>query len=415
VADSCGKPLVTFYVVAYNQARFVREAVESALAQTYSPMEIVLSDDCSTDLTFEIMQDVVKRYPGPHKVILNRNERNLGLSEHVNRIIETASGELIVAADGDDVSGPQRTERCVEVWLANGKPAALASSVCCIDAAGNPSKTKDGQWFAQFLPAQHETPAEILLRYSAQGSPRLITCCAAWTKEMCNAFGPLPPGIWHEDDVITLRAWLFDRIVFIPEALVSYREHDSNIFNRVHAPLTTLHARQRAEQVASTEAQRRRESLLSYMPDLDLAVRQQWITRRLCETVKRVVETRCRSWQVIEDWWNVRWTKRVALFCFIVRSGHTREVRWCTTRLLPFPVFVALGAIWSRLRMLGFRGMDDRDHRRGCSRRHRHHAVPEVTCCRPRRDPLGLVRQRMAEQRTRKCEGDNGGCPPFVL
>ena len=47
MADGTGRPLVTFYVIAYNQSRFVREAVESALAQTYSPLEILLSDDCS--------------------------------------------------------------------------------------------------------------------------------------------------------------------------------------------------------------------------------------------------------------------------------------------------------------------------------------------------------------------------------
>ncbi len=73
MADSCERPLVTFYVITYNQARFVREAVESALAQTYSPIEILLSDDCSTDGTFEIIQETVKGYSGPHTVILNRN------------------------------------------------------------------------------------------------------------------------------------------------------------------------------------------------------------------------------------------------------------------------------------------------------------------------------------------------------
>src|SRR5215470_18905066 len=109
MADSAqrpAKPLVTFYVMAYNQARFIREAVEGALAQTYSPLEIVLSDDCSWDGTFEVMRDAVKGYSGPHTVILNRNPRNLGLSEHVNRIIELARGDLIIAADGDDVSSP---------------------------------------------------------------------------------------------------------------------------------------------------------------------------------------------------------------------------------------------------------------------------------------------------------------------
>jgi glycosyltransferase involved in cell wall biosynthesis len=320
-------------------------------------MEILLSDDCSTDGTFEIIQDVVKGYSGQHNVVVNRNNRNLGLSEHANRIMELATGELIIAADGDDVSDPQRTDRCVEVWLKNGRPAALASSVSCIDAAGNPSRTKNGhQWFEEFLAAENEPPIACLLRFSKQGSPRLVSCSAAWTKEMFTAFGPLAPGIWFEDDVITLRAWLFDRIVFIQEALVSYRSHDSNMFNRVKTETTTFLSRKDAEQAASTEAQRRRESLLSFIPDLDLALRQQWITRSLYEELKRQVEIRCRLHRVIEDWWNIGCLQRLALLTFLVRSGRVREARWCTSRLLPFWVFLSLGAIWSRARMIGSAG-----------------------------------------------------------
>lgn len=352
MADSRARPLVTFYVMAYNQARFIREAVEGALAQTYSPMEIVLSDDCSTDGTFEIIQDVVSTYTGPHKIIFNRNPRNLGLSEHVNRIIELATGELIVAADGDDVSSPRRTERCVDAWLKNGRPAALYSSVTCIDADGKPLKKNGDQWFAQFLPVAHETPVARLLRYSRDGSPRLVSCSAAWTREICEAFGPLAPRVWFEDDIITLRAWLFDRIIFVPEPLVSYREHDANVFSRVKNPPVTRQAREAAERATRTEARRRRECLLSYLPDLDLAVREKWITRPLCDELRRQVETRCELYQVLEDWWNVGWLMRLGLLVFVIRSGRVSEGRWCSPRLLPFKMFLALGALWSRTRLV---------------------------------------------------------------
>lgn len=347
--DAGEKPLVTFYVIAYNQARFIREAVEGALAQTYSPLEIVLSDDCSTDGTFAIMEELVAGYSGPHKIILNRNDRNLGLSEHVNRIMALATGELVVAADGDDVSHPQRTERCVQVWLENDKPAALVTTVKCIDAAGNPSR--DGaRWFAQFLPAENESQTACLRRFSREGSPRLISCSAAWTKQLFESFGPMPPGLWFEDDVITLRAWLLDRIVFIKEALVSYREHDSNLFNRVDFPLNTPQARQQAEEETRTQARRRRESLRSYLADLDFALRQQSITREIHQELTRRVETDCAFYRIIEDWWNVSWPSRLGLFLYLALSGRTREVRWCSTRLLPYPLFLRLGSLWSRSR-----------------------------------------------------------------
>ena len=69
------RPLISFCLFAYNQERFIRKAVEGALSQNYSPLEIVLSDDCSTDSTFEIIKEMAACYHGSHSIILNRNPR----------------------------------------------------------------------------------------------------------------------------------------------------------------------------------------------------------------------------------------------------------------------------------------------------------------------------------------------------
>ena len=73
------RPLITFALFAYNQEAYVREAIEGAFAQTYEPLEIILSDDCSTDRTFEIMQEMAAAYRGPHRVRVNLNPVNLGV------------------------------------------------------------------------------------------------------------------------------------------------------------------------------------------------------------------------------------------------------------------------------------------------------------------------------------------------
>jgi len=104
------KPLLTFCVGAYNHERFIEKAVEGAFAQTYSPLQILLSDDCSSDKTFEIMSAMAAAYRGPHKIILNRNDRNLGLAGHVNRAAELMGGELLILSAGDDISLAHRSE-----------------------------------------------------------------------------------------------------------------------------------------------------------------------------------------------------------------------------------------------------------------------------------------------------------------
>jgi len=78
-------------------------------------LEIILSDDASTDRTFDIMKEMAAVYHAPHTIILNRNPRNLGLCGHVNKIFyEIATGAWLVAAAGDDISLPERCQHVAE-------------------------------------------------------------------------------------------------------------------------------------------------------------------------------------------------------------------------------------------------------------------------------------------------------------
>src|SRR2546428_12446679 len=118
------KPLISFLIASYNQEAFIREAVESAFAQSYSPLEIIISDDCSNDRTFEIAQKMAAAYQGPHSVRLNRNATNFGIGGHANRVMELCRGELLAAAAGDDVSMPPRAEIIYQAGVQMGGGAA---------------------------------------------------------------------------------------------------------------------------------------------------------------------------------------------------------------------------------------------------------------------------------------------------
>ena len=65
------KPLVSYCIVSYNAEKFIQEAIESALNQDYYPMEIIISDDCSTDNTYEVIKNVTSEYKGDKKIIIN--------------------------------------------------------------------------------------------------------------------------------------------------------------------------------------------------------------------------------------------------------------------------------------------------------------------------------------------------------
>ncbi|MBK9785786.1 MAG: glycosyltransferase family 2 protein [Betaproteobacteria bacterium] len=123
------RPLVTFALFAYNQEKYIREAVVGALQQDYSPIEIIISDDCSTDKTFEIIQELSEEYEGCAKIILNRNKKNVGLIGHINKVMDIASGELVIVAAKDDISLSDRVSKNVKFYLDMGKPDSILVTI----------------------------------------------------------------------------------------------------------------------------------------------------------------------------------------------------------------------------------------------------------------------------------------------
>ncbi len=214
---------MTFILLSYNQEHFIREAIEGALSQTYSPLEIIFSDDCSTDSSFEIFREAAASYKGPHRIILNRNKDNMGMGGHLNNAMELANGEMIVVAAGDDVSLPERVSRIREAYeLSDRKAKSIFSDSLAVDEAGN------------VLGVPVYTPMESLSFQPMQVVFRdfiLTGCSHAWSKEVFDVFGPLSTPIVCEDMVIPFRSCLLGEITYIDQILVKHRRHRNNIWN----------------------------------------------------------------------------------------------------------------------------------------------------------------------------------------
>jgi len=209
------RPLVTFALFAYNQEKYIREAIEGAFAQTYEPLEIILSDDCSTDCTFEIMRDMANDYHGPHKVIVNRNSENLNIGGHVNKVGKRASGELIVMAAGDDISDPFRTERLVSSWLSSGGgTAVLFSDFLAVDTDSRVVPGFSEQVFR----------GELTLSRGIEGKISVLGATTAYTRDAFDSFPPIEKSVIHEDRVLPFRVLLLGGIgVLVDEKLIKYR------------------------------------------------------------------------------------------------------------------------------------------------------------------------------------------------
>lgn len=115
-------PKVSVILPAYNAEKFVAQAVESILAQTFSDFELLLIDDGSVDGTLEIIQ----RFNDPRIRVL-RNERNLGLVVSLNRGLAESRGEFIARMDADDWSDSQRFSIQVECLEKNHRLGIVSS------------------------------------------------------------------------------------------------------------------------------------------------------------------------------------------------------------------------------------------------------------------------------------------------
>lgn len=213
--SSADRPLVTFFVMAYRQEALVREAVESAFAQTWPNLEIILSDDNSPDATFRIMQEMAAAYDGPHRVILNRNPVNLGVVPHIDRIMQLASGDLIVQNAGDDTSRPDRVERLMALRDATTpRPTLVYSAATVIDAEGR----RIGERVPKPLMREAPTPANLIRhRLVALGA------ASAWGREAFEVFGPMGGDLGVEDTVLPFRAALLGGIAYTEEELIGWR------------------------------------------------------------------------------------------------------------------------------------------------------------------------------------------------
>lgn len=217
-ASMKARPLVTFALFAYNHEKYIREAIKGAFAQTYEPLEIILSDDCSSDRTFEIMTEMANNYHGPHKVVVNKNSENLNIGEHINVIGSKALGDLIVMAAGDDISDPSRTERLTLSWLSSGGGTAVL--------------------FSDFLPVDRESRVvpdfseqvfrgELTLSDGIQGKIPVLGATTAYTRDAFDTFPPIGKSVIHEDRVLPFRVMLRGgNGILVDEKLIKYRVDD---------------------------------------------------------------------------------------------------------------------------------------------------------------------------------------------
>jgi len=215
--NDCRDPLVSFCLMTYNHEKYIENALNAALNQTYSNMEVVVSDDDSSDKTVERIKENLK-VPSFSHVKLRPQTTNLGINAHVNSISRLSSGSLTIIASGDDVSMPNRVERLVERWQEGA--VGIFSNAEVIDS--------EGRRKSLFVQKGYK-PLTTWKEMINAGSHGAWGSTFAWDRKICKIFGSLPTNILGEDAIIPFRCALLGKVEYIDEPLVQYRDHGENV------------------------------------------------------------------------------------------------------------------------------------------------------------------------------------------
>ncbi len=204
-------PQISILMPAYNAGKYLQEAIDSMLNQTFTNFELLILDDCSTDNT----NDIVQSY-NDSRIQYIRQEKNIGLANNLNVGLKLAQGKYIARMDGDDISLPERLQVQYE-FLESHPDIDLCS--CGLEMFG-----KDNQvWIRERDPEQVKI---TMMFYSP-----VLHATSVWRRESFEKH-----NLYYNQDTFPAEDYdLWSRAIFhctlvnIPQVLYKYRIHGVQI------------------------------------------------------------------------------------------------------------------------------------------------------------------------------------------
>ncbi|HCZ34708.1 MAG TPA: glycosyl transferase [Cytophagales bacterium] len=244
-------PLVTIICVCYNQARFVTEALDSVVAQTYQPIELIVIDDGSTDGSSKVIKQWIAAHP---ETVMLLNGTNIGYCKTFNKAAALAKGKYLIDLSADDVLLPQRVSTGVQSLETNPLAGITFSDAEHVDEAGNKISLHSDRFPHHTIPSGDIYKALIERFFIC--SPTMM-----FTHAVFKELGGYDETLAYEDFDFWIRSSRKYHYVYTPLVLVKKRKVAGSLSNRqfrlrsTHS-LTTLRVCEKIVQLNETESER---------------------------------------------------------------------------------------------------------------------------------------------------------------
>ncbi|PWW04470.1 glycosyl transferase family 2 [Hoeflea marina] len=251
VAAAAGDLDASYILYTWNQALYVAEAVRSALDQDGCVLDILISDDASTDSTYDVILATLQGYQGPHRVRLRRSPGNMKM-DHFPSLLRAAACDISIHAHGDDVALPHRAARILQAFRLTGA-SVVSSNAIILDAVGG----QHGR-LVEAARDRHFDAGDLLAK--------------PWRLEMAGAFLALRREVYTRlpwldsrylarghDHLVPWRGALLDGFFWIADPLLLHRMHEGQWRHRFYDNSGKLAQREtvQAQQLVIARAKRR--------------------------------------------------------------------------------------------------------------------------------------------------------------
>jgi glycosyltransferase involved in cell wall biosynthesis len=211
--------LISIILLCFNHEKYIDEALDGIFAQTYSPLDIIIHDDCSSDRTAEFIESRLAQRHHQSNIRFVRNPRNT--VHPIPDVLRMVKGSFLVISSGDDIMLPGMVERMARTWLEE-KVSLVTTNAFYIDENSNSLN----QTFRD-LGAPADDSFETLARDGSNA------CCfgaaMGFDRAIYDTFGWPPTHFLEASDIVLpFYAYLLRGARFINEPLLKYRVHSHN-------------------------------------------------------------------------------------------------------------------------------------------------------------------------------------------
>lgn len=213
---------VDILLATYNGQRFLSDQLESILNQSYKPIRILISDDGSTDGTFQIIQEYCQKHPDKIKLI--KTEIRQGSAKKFMSLVEYSDSPFIFFSDQDDIWEKDKIDKSLAALKKNENQEGICAVYSDMTVVDESLKLISDS----FLRIHNLNPEWRRNKYAILAQSMAAGCTIAFNSRLKQKLHSFNSTLFQHDHWILMHAAWYGKVLYIPQATVKYRQHSGN-------------------------------------------------------------------------------------------------------------------------------------------------------------------------------------------